>query len=199
MIYGVGINDINEMVFIDGKPSTFYNTWRDVLRRCYSNTYQEKFPTYIGCTICDEWIYLSNFKSWFEQNYISGFDLDKDLLYNGNKVYSPNTCRYVPHALNTLLVDCGARKGQYPNGVSWCQRENNFRAYCSIPPIISNRPRYNKHIGYYSTQELATTARNNFKADLIVNVGIAYYQSAMIEYDILDSLISFSDKLKRMY
>jgi len=191
-IYGIGINDIDERVTDDNnRPLNSYNAWHGILQRCYSNQYHKKFPTYIGCEICYDWILLSNFKEWFILNHVEGFDLDKDLLYTNNKIYSPDTCRYIPHALNTLLVDCGNRKGKYPTGVCWCNREEKFRAYCSIPPIVGGN---NKHLGYYDTYTEASEARNEFKSKLIIEVGITYYNAGMIEWDILSGLISHTTK-----
>lgn len=59
-------------------------------------------PTYEGCTVCDEWLYFSNFKKWFDENYIEGFQLDKDIIIRGNKVYSPQTCCFVPKEINII-------------------------------------------------------------------------------------------------
>ena len=48
------------------------------------------------CSVCEEWKHFSNFKKWFDENYIEGFDIDKDILIKGNKVYSPEACSFVP-------------------------------------------------------------------------------------------------------
>ena len=45
-------------------------------------------------------------------------DLDKDVLCKGNKVYSPETCVFVPHTINTLILSCKKIRGKYPLGVS---------------------------------------------------------------------------------
>ena len=117
LVYGVGVNDIDEPVKINGKPLKFYNTWKSMLKRCYSEKYQAKNPTYVGCGVCDEWLVLSNFKVWFDANYRTGMELDKDILIPSNKVYSPDTCQFVPHHINSLLTDDGANRGDYPLGV----------------------------------------------------------------------------------
>lgn len=97
-VYGVGIND-TDYVF----ESKDYKIWRNMLERCYCERTQEKFPTYKGCSVCDEWQLFSNFKKWFFENYIEGWELDKDIICIGNKVYSPSTCCFVPRELNSIL------------------------------------------------------------------------------------------------
>ena len=97
-VYGVGIND-TDYVF----ETKEYKTWRNMLERWYCKKTQDKFPTYKGCTVCDEWHTFSNFKRWFQSNYIDGWELDKDILSINNKVYSPQTCCFVPRELNSCL------------------------------------------------------------------------------------------------
>ena len=117
LVQGVGINDLAEPVEINGKSLKFYNTWKSMLQRCYSEKRQTKKPTYRGCSVCDEWLSLSTFKEWFDANYRDGMELDKDILIPGNKVYSPEACSFVPGYINTLLTNAGAARGDYPLGV----------------------------------------------------------------------------------
>lgn len=69
----------------------------DIINRCYNAKFREKQLQYTGCTVCEEWLNYSNFKVWYGQNGIKGMalDLDKDILFKGNKVYSPETCCFV--------------------------------------------------------------------------------------------------------
>jgi len=71
LVYGVGVNDCGESVKAGGKNTTYYVIWNGMLRRCYSDKYHSA-RTYIGCTVCDEWLLLSNFKKWFDENYVDG-------------------------------------------------------------------------------------------------------------------------------
>ena len=114
---GVGINDLDEPVFKNGKPLRFYHAWASMLMRCHSEECQAKHPTYIGCGVCPEWLSLSTFKVWFDANYREGMELDKDVLIPGNKVYSPEACSFVPGYINSLMTDAGAIRGDYPLGV----------------------------------------------------------------------------------
>lgn len=118
LVYGAGINDISESTCVNGNDLPYVVKWRGMLSRCYSTLYQKRQPTYIGCTVCDEWLLLSNFKKWYDENYIDGFQLDKDILVVGNKIYSPDTCRFVPVYLNMLLTNNRIDKRKFPTGVS---------------------------------------------------------------------------------
>ena len=117
LVQGVGINDLAEPVEINGKSLKFYNTWKSMLQRCYSEKRQTKKPTYRGCSVCDEWLSLSTFKEWFDANYRTGMELDKDILVKGNRVYCPEACSFIPRYINNLLTDAGAIRGELPCGV----------------------------------------------------------------------------------
>lgn len=135
-VYGVGINDVDYLVaVIDKLPCgkqkqvfkcKYYARWSEMLKRCYSERYHKKKPTYKGCTVCEDWLYLSKFKSWMEKQDWEGKCLDKDILYLKNKVYSPETCVFVSQKLNSFLTDSAAIRGEYPLGVTF-----KYKKYCA--------------------------------------------------------------------
>ena len=138
LIQGHGINDLDEPVWKDGKNLKFYTVWVNMLQRCYSGKYQDRQPTYRNCSVCPEWLSLSVFKEWFDVNYREGMALDKDILVKGNKIYSPDTCRFVPQYINSLLTDAGASRGELPLGVTAVKSKlkngqitTTYRAFCS--------------------------------------------------------------------
>lgn len=94
-----------------------YQTWQNMLARCYNDKYQEKFLTYIGCSVIDYWHNFQVFAKWYENNYVEDWQLDKDILIKGNKIYSPETCVFVPQEVNKLFVKSNAIRGEYPIGV----------------------------------------------------------------------------------
>lgn len=102
-----------------GNKTLSYTAWDNMIKRCYCPKTQARRPTYIGCSIVDEWRDFQAFAEWFENNEYSGlgYQLDKDLLFPGNKVYSPDTCCLIPRELNVLLVDHGRARGDFPIGV----------------------------------------------------------------------------------
>lgn len=109
-IHGFGIDDTDEYTSVNGVHFKYYTAWCSMIRRCYSSSFLKKHQSYIGCTVCDEWKYLSNFKKWHYENYIDGFHLDKDILIEGNTVYSPETCRYVPPEINNSISNISSIK-----------------------------------------------------------------------------------------
>lgn len=111
-VHGVGINDADYKVSwytTDKKRDMcpFYKKWIDMLKRCYLKSFQVKNKCYIGTTVCEEWLTFSNFKNWMESQDWEGNVLDKDILGTG-KLYSPETCVFVPSFVNNCFVDrCG--------------------------------------------------------------------------------------------
>ena len=149
LVQGVGINDADYVTekkeTINGKYvrvwiCPFYRTWTNMLERCYSEKYHQRQPTYKGCKVCDEWLIFSNFKKWMEQQDWEGKQLDKDLLVEGNKVYSPNTCIFVDHKINSFVIDRAASRGEYMIGVHWDKYANKFIAQCGNP--FTSKPEY---------------------------------------------------------
>ena len=79
-----------------GKSVKSYVIWQSMIGRCYDESIQDKNPTYKGCAVCDTWHNYQNFAEWFNENYIDGYELDKDIKIKGNRVYSPEACMLVP-------------------------------------------------------------------------------------------------------
>ena len=130
LVQGVGINDVyDDDSFGDVMPK-YYNIWQSVLQRCYSPKIHQTRPTYINCSVSKEWIYLSNFREWFNENYVEGYQLDKDLLFPGNKVYGSNTCLFIPNNINSLFIFANSKRGEHPLGLYFHKNKNIFEAKC---------------------------------------------------------------------
>lgn len=82
------------------KPIKSYAVWESMIRRCYDEKLHKRLPTYKDCTVCEEWHNFENFHKWFQDNYIEGFELDKDIRVQNNKLYSPETCMFVSPSEN---------------------------------------------------------------------------------------------------
>lgn len=131
LVYGIGFNSRGKYkATIGGKRTKSYTTWLNMLQRTYYLKYHVINPTYLGCSVSNEWLEYQVFAEWFSNHEYSnhGYQLDKDLLLPGNKIYSPDTCCFVPRQLNTLILDSGATRGDYPQGVSFHKASNKFRA-----------------------------------------------------------------------
>lgn len=132
---GVGRIGSTRSVDASGKIKKSFNAWRGMIHRCYYQKAAEYTPTYLNCTVCDEWLYYANFESWWNENYYEidnqRMCVDKDILVKGNKVYSPQTCLIVPQAINSLFIKCDASRGELPIGVSYFKRDNKYSAVVS--------------------------------------------------------------------
>lgn len=118
-VYGIGYFGIGDYSSRDGDLKTrVYNVWKNMLERCYDLKSQEKHPTYKECSVAEEWYNFQVFAEWFDERYIEDFELDKDLLVKGNKIYSSETCCFVPSEINCLLLKTKTIRGEYPIGVS---------------------------------------------------------------------------------
>lgn len=121
-VYGVGaVGDGKYKTWEQGHITAEYGTWADMLRRCYSEKTKNKQPAYYGITtVCNEWKIYQVFAEWYINNKYEvneRLHLDKDILYPGNKVYSPNTCLLVPQRINMLLLNKPNKRG-LPNGIT---------------------------------------------------------------------------------
>lgn len=175
LVYGVGINDADYVVvrretigYVNGKRKQkqvwacrYYRAWKDMLERCYSAKYQERNPTYIGCTASDDWLTFSNFKAWMEKQDWEGKELDKDLLFEGNKVYSAGTCVFVNPMVNSFTTDSGAARGEWLIGVYWDKPTNKFRSQCRNPFTKKK-----EHLGYFDCEQEAHQAWKKRKLEL---------------------------------
>ena len=52
-VYGVGIVGIRYNTKVDGKHAIEYGTWKNMLRRCYSEKCRQKFQSYNDCTVSE--------------------------------------------------------------------------------------------------------------------------------------------------
>ena len=174
-ICGIGINDadytIHEYRFeinSEGKKiriptwtCPYYTKWTNMLKRCYDPLHRAAFPTYEGCYICDDWVYFTKFKAWMETQDWKGNQLDKDILFPGNKLYSPNTCVFVSPKVNSFVLEHDGDRGAYPIGVTLDKKSGKFIAQCC--PIIRVKP--SNRIGSFNTPEEAHQAWLSYKLE----------------------------------
>lgn len=188
LVFGFGINDFNGNVKINGKLIKSYALWKSMLSRCYNDDYHKRFPTYIGCTVCEEWLSFSNFKKWIDENYIKDYHLDKDILFKGNKIYSPETCCFVPHKINTLFEKSNHSRGEYPIGVCFDKNINKFKSQVSING-------YRKS-GYYDTLNEAFESYKKSKETQIKSMAINFYNEGKITFEVYSKMIIYEVEYK---
>ena len=194
IVFGVGYigNGKHKVCDKNGKITKCYRTWHDMLKRCYDEKFHEKCPTYKDCEVSEEFHNFQNFSYWYMDNYyeIEGENmcLDKDILWKGNKVYSPDTCIYVPERINTLFIKCDKTRREYPIGVCHDKRPRKFITHCRIYDFKKNKSK-KIHLGYYDTQEKAFEAYKQFKEQYIKEV--ADYYKDKIPKKLYDAMCNY--------
>ena len=101
----------------NGAVNKAYRKWVSMIERCYCPKYRVTHPTYQGVEVCDEWKNFQVFAEWFSCNSVDGYHLDKDIKIKGSKIYSPETCLFVPACVNSLMTDHRAKRGACKIGV----------------------------------------------------------------------------------
>ncbi len=130
-VYDVGYIGVGKYNSKNSKE--IYNKWKNMIRRCYNKEAQQKFPTYKDVIVCEEWKCFQNFAKWYEENCKPWMDntwhIDKDILSADCKLYSPETCSFIPQEINQLFVknffrESGLPKGVYSSGYKFSARIN---------------------------------------------------------------------------
>jgi len=163
LVFGIGINDADYVTQVakiigyreDGRKirtvlwtCPYYLKWCNLLRRCYNEAALVKDPTYRGCYVVPEWHYFMTFRAWMEKQEWEGKSLDKDLLIPGNKEYGPNTCLFLDKNVNTFLLECQGRRGEWPIGVYFDKQSGKFKAQCR-----DNLLKKTNFLGYFNSAQ----------------------------------------------
>ena len=165
-LQGIGISGSELKRGKDGKILKEYQTWQDMILRCYNEKLHKKHPTYIGCTTSENFNYYPYFKDWCNKQIgfgNEGWELDKDILVKGNKIYSEDTCCFVPREINSLFGNNRRNRGEYPIGVTYKKKDKLF---CAV--ATTSKP--SKHIGVFRTPEEAFQAYKKVKEAYIKEV-----------------------------
>lgn len=161
-----------------------YSTWKNMLRRCYSH-YDYNQASYEGCTVTPEWLLYSTFKQWFDENYVEGYALDKDIIKKNNLLYSPETCCFVPQEINNLFIKRKRDRGALPIGIVLIPR-NRYKKY---QVQVSGRTPY--CVGYFYTIEEAFQAYKMEKEKLIKERATQYFQEGKITHRVYQALMEY--------
>lgn len=151
MVCGVGFDSKGKYKSSDGsKPTKIYSVWRGMIERCYHPKKLIRRPNYVGCTVDERWLDFQDFALWYDNHEYSGrgYELDKDILIQGNKIYSPDTVCLVPRDLNMLFTSATRARGEYPQGVGYYKPLDKYWARV----MIGGKSKY---LGYHETPEKA--------------------------------------------
>jgi hypothetical protein len=133
-----------------------------MITRATNPKYAEKFPTYSGVSVSEPFKDFQFFADWCHPQVgfgNQGWVLDKDLLSAERKLYSEETCVFLPPSVNSFLMRRAAVRN-LPLGVTWCESEGKYKAYCSQ---LNGK---NKTLGRFNNSEEASRAYNTFKLGL---------------------------------
>ena len=193
---GLGVNDadyqVTTYIVSQGKRKRvwicpYYARWKCLMERLGPYNTQ---VAYIGRSCCEDWTYFSKFKGWMESQIWEGLHLDKDILKPGNKVYSPETCAFVPHWINTLFMTNTHRKGDYPLGVALSYK-GLYRA--QVSSVLTNT---NVHLGMHVDPFSAHKAWQEGKIGQIKQAVKIYQQESCFREDVMIAILSRVDVLK---
>ena len=127
-----------------------------------------KSPTYKNCKVSESWLRLSNFiedvKSIenYEKSLNEGWQLDKDLLSNEGKLYSKDTCCFIPRSLNLVISSYPKKLNGLPKGVKLSKGGKYF--------AILQKEGKKIFLGSYDSVEEASRVYNIAKKEYLLNI-----------------------------
>lgn len=105
--YATGTKD---RPFSPKDDASAYEIWSAMINRCYLRGTGVK--SYKDVEVVKEWHDFANFLTWFKSEVYSNslvlghsLALDKDLFGKGKRIYSAETCCFLPKSINSLLVN----------------------------------------------------------------------------------------------
>lgn len=191
--YGVGyLGEGKYEAWKNSKATRVYQTWHDMLKRCYDEKEHKRHLTYKDCNSSEKWLNFQNFGEWDSENYyeIEGQQmcLDKDILVKHNKIYSPNTCIYVPQGINKLFIKNDKKRGESVIGTSYHKRDKVYQVNCNLINPETKKSK-NKYLGYYNTEVEAFKVYKYYKERNIKEV--ADYYKGRIPNKLYDALYNY--------
>lgn len=184
-VYGVGVIGDKYPTWKDGSDTKEYKLWQGILKRCYDKKLHLKRPTYINCSMSDNFKRYEYFYEWCQLqvgfNY-DGYNLDKDLLVKGNKVYSEDTCVFIPKEINLALTKSNAIRGEYPVGVHFEKQTEKFVAQL-------NKKGKRNRLGRFSTVTDAFQAYKTAKEIYLSQ--LAEYYKGKVDSRVYQALLSY--------
>ena len=164
--------------------SETYLRWHDMMNRCYNEKFHARQPQYKNCTVCEEWHNFCNYRLWYEGNKYGDepLDLDKDILFKGNTIYSPETCVLVPHIINTLFLNGKSNRGECPIGVFMDSDKRKYRACVAFGGMSVK-------LGTFDTADAAFARYKEYKEDLIKDMAEQYKD--MIPHKVYEAMMNW--------
>lgn len=185
----------NPSSYMEGNKRRLYfqfDQWHSMRKRCkVGGSVQKHHSAYIGCTYIPEWEDYDVYTEWAEQQV--GFlvkdergrcySLDKDILFGRNKIYSPETCVFVPPRVNSFYSRIDGEDNGLPKGVHWQESCKRFIAQGTCWEGTSI------YLGCYKTPEAAHAAYVENKEAKAKQ--LAEFYKDVIDIRVYDKLMSF--------
>lgn len=185
-LFGVGYVGVGEHITGYSKigMTEEYHCWQNMLERCYCEKLRELHPSYFDIsTVCDEWHDYQVFASWHKEHRYKvneRLHLDKDILFAGNKVYSPPTCLLIPQRLNMLFMNKSNNRG-LPNGI--VKQKNGYLAKYG-----------GQKIGVFPTIEEAYIKQTQKKKEAIEKLAREY--KSIIPKEVYEAVMAYEFDIK---
>lgn len=157
LTYNQGINDSDVPVnwLEDGKPvrCPIFVRWRGMMKRTSdASSRYDDLKHYTESEAEPSWFYFSTFRDWATPKYKEGYHLDKDLLVEGNTLYSPETCCLIPHKINNMFRP-NSKASDFGKGVRMVITKAGTTLYESYTKEFTSG-KY-KYLGMYNNPEQA--------------------------------------------
>lgn len=190
LVRGIGVKGDKYPASISNKPLKEYRLWESMLDRC-TDKWKIKSPTYVGTTCSENFKNYTFFYEWCQEQIGFGntdelgicWHLDKDILIKGNKLYSENTCVFIPQRINNLLLKKDKARGKDLLGVFY--REDKGKFMCSCSP--------KGYLGLFDTSQEAFMVYKNYKEVLIKSVAEEY--AHQLDQRVYKALMDYSVKI----
>ena len=155
-------------------------TWKSMIKRCYSDKNLLKQPTYINSIVCDDWHNLQNYKKWFYNNYKLGYQLDKDLKKYNSKIYSPDTCTFLPSEVNNFFLTGFIKNSTLPFGVNISNKKFVGTKFCGVRESLIEA--VNDYWNWKNKKVIKLIEKYPELKDLILNYFEHYFNDLYPEY-----------------
>lgn len=203
LVYGIGINDSETPIswYVNKKKiwCPYYARWVGVIKRCYGK--KEVHKCYWDCSVHPDWLYFSNFRAWKVEQHWEGYHLDKDILIQGNRIYGPDTCAFVPYYLNGCLVIPMKKvfNVDLPLGVNYFKKPDYMVNELKKPYLVRctrvDSSDKSKHVGYFSNPEDAHKAYQLAKYNQLNEYLNMYVEEDCFREDVFQAMRKRVDKL----